>query len=302
LETQVLDFRRLRLLHELKLRGTIAAVARALSYSPSGVSQQLSILEREVGVPLLEPAGRGVQLTPQGEVLAEHARWLLARLEQAEADVERSLAEVSGVVRIAVFQSAAHAFIPRAVALLANSHPAIQVEVTEREPEQGLFDVAARDFDLAVAEQYPGVTRPHRAELDRVHLASDQIRLALSPSQSEVRSLADARDLLWVLEPEGTAARQWAMQCCRAEGFEPKVRFETADLMAHIRLIRMGNAVGLLPDLLWSEDVPTVRLVNLVGNPKREIFTAARAATRDRPAVAACREALGTAVAELHLT
>jgi DNA-binding transcriptional LysR family regulator len=296
----MLDFRRLRLLHELKLRGTIAAVARALSYSPSAVSQQLSLLEREVGVALLEPVGRRVQLTRQGEVLAEHARWLLARLEQAEADVERSLDEIAGVVRIAVFQSAAHAFIPQTLTLLARKHPAIQVEVTEREPEQGLFDVAARDFDLVVAEQYPGVTRPHREGLDRVHLAADPIRLAVAPDSTDIASLSDAREQPWVLEPEGTAARQWAVQCCRAAGFEPAVRFETADLMAHIRLIRSGNAVGLLPDLLWAGAAPSVRMLDLASHPKREIFTSTRESTRERPAVVACRQALALSVAELQ--
>lgn len=296
----MLDFRRLRLLHELKQRGTIAAVASALSYSASGVSQQLSILEREVGVPLLEPVGRRVQLTPQGEVLAEHAWWLLARLEQAEADVERSLDEVSGMVRIAVFQSAAHAFIPQALALLADSHPAIEVAITEREPEQGLFDVAARDFDLVIAEQYPGITRPHRAELDRVRLTADTIHLAVPTDRPDITSLAVARDLPWVLEPEGTVARQWAAQRCRAAGFEPRVRFETADLMAHVRLIRSGSAVGLIPDLLWAGETPTLRLVALEGQPRREIFTSTRLSARDRPAVVACRLAFASAVAELQ--
>ncbi|WP_230007500.1 LysR family transcriptional regulator, partial [Microbacterium sp. Bi128] len=54
------DLRRLRLLHELSVRGTLAAVAEALSFSPSTISQQLAQLERDAGVPLLEPDGRRV--------------------------------------------------------------------------------------------------------------------------------------------------------------------------------------------------------------------------------------------------
>ena len=105
----MLDVRRLRLLVELSQRGTLAAVAEALSYSPSSVSQQLSQLEREAGVPLLVQVGRRVQLTPQAELLVGHARAVLDRLEEAESDVARSLTAVGGTVRIAVFQSAAHA-------------------------------------------------------------------------------------------------------------------------------------------------------------------------------------------------
>ena len=63
----MLDLRRPRLLGELRRRGTITAVAEVLSYSPSAVSQQLSTLEKETGVLLLEPAGRRVRLTPQAD-------------------------------------------------------------------------------------------------------------------------------------------------------------------------------------------------------------------------------------------
>ena len=90
----MLDVHRLRLLRELDRRGTLAAVARALSYSPSAISQQLSQLETETGVALLEPAGRGVRLTPQARILVEHTEVILKQLEEAEADLRASLAEV----------------------------------------------------------------------------------------------------------------------------------------------------------------------------------------------------------------
>ncbi len=83
----MLDVRRLRLLLELHARGTLAAVAEALHQSPSSVSQQLSQLEREVGVELLRKVGRGVQLTPQAAILVEHAEAVVRRLEQAETDL-----------------------------------------------------------------------------------------------------------------------------------------------------------------------------------------------------------------------
>jgi DNA-binding transcriptional LysR family regulator len=309
----MLDVRRLRLLVELSQRGTLAAVAEALSYSPSSVSQQLSQLEREAGVPLLVQVGRRVQLTPQAEVLVEHARAVLDRLEEAESDVARSLTTVGGTVRIAVFQSAAHAIVPQALTLLRAEHPDLRVEVTEREPELALFDVAARDFDLVIAEQYPGHTRAHRDDLDRVHLAADVIRLALPPDATSGGRVAPpqatrieatpdtpnplpaASGLPWVLEPAGTASREWAEQLCREAGFEPDVRFETADLMAHIRLIRSGNAVGLLPDLVWAGEVPNVTLIDLPGHPQREVFSSTRLAAATRPAVVACRDALARA-------
>ena len=148
-----------------------------------------------------------------------------------------------------------------------------------------------------IAEQYPGHTRAHRDDLDRVHLAADAIRLALPPHPARPGTvgLAAASAMPWVLEPQGTASREWAEQLCREAGFEPDVRFETADLMAHIRLIRSGNAVGLLPDLVWAGEAPNVTLVDLPGHPEREVFSSTRLAAASRPAVVACRDALARA-------
>ncbi len=103
----MLDLRRLRLLHELRRLGTVSAVADALSYSPSTVSQQLRVLEREAGTPLFEPAGRRVRLTDAAIVLAEHADHLLAGAERAQADLAAAAAgAVAGVVRVGSFQTA----------------------------------------------------------------------------------------------------------------------------------------------------------------------------------------------------
>src|SRR5688500_10559890 len=103
----MLDLRRLRLLRELHRRGTGAAVADALRYTPSAVSQQLAMLERETGGVLLERAGRGVRMTDAALVLVEHADALLERAEVASADLAAAAGAVTGRARIASFQSAA---------------------------------------------------------------------------------------------------------------------------------------------------------------------------------------------------
>lgn len=286
----MLDLRRLRLLRELKVRGTIAAVAEALAYSPSSISQQLALLETEAGVALLVKSGRRVQLTPQAEVLVAHTALLLERVELMEAELVSSLTEVRGTVRLAVFQSAALGIIPQALALLAAEHPALRVEVTQREPENALFEVWARDFDLVIAEQYPGHSAPRQPDLDRVGLCEDELRLG------GAASLSDAAGMAWVMEPRGTASRHFAEQLCRTAGFEPDVRFETADLQAHIRLIESGNAAAILPDLVWAGRSPSVSLVSLDGAPRREVFTSVREASRDRPTILAVRDVLTRAV------
>lgn len=289
------ELRRLRLLHELAQRGTLAAVAEALSYSPSTISQQLAQLEREAGVPLLLPDGRRVRLTEHGAALAAHAARALDADERIRGELEELQPGIAPV-RVAVLQTAARTVVPTALTLLAARAPALRVELAEVPPEEGLFELSARGFDLAIAEQYPGLTREHRPGLDRHVLGADPMRLATSPAIPPP-ALGDLVDSAWVMEPAGTAAREWAVQQCRAAGFEPDVRFELADLSAHVALISAGHAVGMLPGLLGASAIQPLTLSPLPGDPVREIFTASRTASAGRPGIRLVRDAIAEAFA-----
>src|SRR4051795_9568336 len=124
----MLDLRRLRLLRELHERGTIAAVADALQFTPSAVSQHLGILERAAGVKLLERAGRSVRLTDAALVLVEHAAALLERAARAEADLAGAAATVSGRVRVAAIQSMSLRLALPAIKALARDAPRLLCE------------------------------------------------------------------------------------------------------------------------------------------------------------------------------
>jgi len=292
----MLELRRLRLLRELSIRGTIAEVADVLSYSPSSVSQQLSQLEDEAGVELLRRNGRKLALTPQAQVLVAHTEELLGSMERAEADLAATMSSVSGTVRLAVFQTAMLAVMPPVLRKLHDLHPHLRVEMTQHEPEEALHETSARNFDLVIAEQYQGHAAPIFETLDRRHLAHDPIRLALPLLGGEgnadfdrVTSLTEAATLPWVMEPPGAASRHWAEQSCRMAGFEPDVRYETADLQAHVTLVETGTAVALLPDLVWTPFERQLRFVDLDNSPVRTIFTAMRHSSARSPSIAAVR-------------
>src|SRR3954452_2619057 len=148
----MLDVRRLRLLRELAARRTVTAVAEALSYTPSAVSQQLAALERDAGVQLLERVGRGVQLTDAGRRLVVHADAVIAQLEAAEADLARVSGRVAGRVRLASFQTAAHALVIPALEPLEQRHPDLQCEIVQAEAEDALPGLRLGDVDMVLAE------------------------------------------------------------------------------------------------------------------------------------------------------
>src|SRR3954447_16125145 len=148
----MLELRRLRLLHELHARGTIAAVAEALQFTPAAVSQQLAVLEREAGVRLLERVGRNVRLTDAALLLAGHARDLLERAERAEAELAASAGRLTGRGRIGAFQSVSMAIAAPAMRELADTE--LRLELIEAEPEQALPALALGDYDLVLADEW----------------------------------------------------------------------------------------------------------------------------------------------------
>lgn len=287
----MLDLRRLRLLRELARRGTITAVAEALSYSPSAVSQQLAALEKEAGVRLLEPAGRRVRLTPQGDLLVAHTEVLLEEMERAEAALAQSLNETVGTLRVAAFQTAVLALVPYALSQLARQHPSLRVEVTELEPEVALPALVAGEFDLVLGEEYPGQPLLRPRDTERHDLLTDELRL-ITPAEWSERSLPSLASRPFVMEPVGTTARQWATAACRQAGFEPDARYTTTDLQIHLRLVESGLAAALLPDLSGASDRHDVVAHQLRGRPRRQIFTTVRRGAARHPKVQAFTSAL----------
>ncbi|MGH2945375.1 MAG: LysR family transcriptional regulator [Solirubrobacteraceae bacterium] len=319
----MLDLRRLRLLHELHRRGTVSAVAEALSYSPSTVSQQLGVLQREAGTPLFEPAGRRVRLTDAALVLAGHAEELLAGVERAEADLASAVAgAVAGLVRVGSFQTASLNLLLPAMGALRDAHPGVQVRLVEMEPEPALEALRSHALDLVLADEWAGAPRPRLAGLDREDLFTEPVALALPathpalggddagdhPAGEEVREdarvhpaggggaidLAQFAGAVWAAGDPGGGMAQLVRRVCNEHGgFDPAIHHHTNELGMLLALVAEGHAVTLLPEIARAQDAPGVAVRPIADAAlTRTVFTAARSGADRRPALAAVREAL----------
>jgi DNA-binding transcriptional LysR family regulator len=296
----MLDLRRLRLLRELEARGTLAAVADALQFTPSAVSQQLAVLEREAGVRLVERAGRGVRLTDAGHLLADRAAGLLAGAEAAEAELAAAAGQVVGRARIGAFQSVSMFVAGPAIAALAESAPGLRTELIEAEPEEALPALALGDYDLVLADEWQHQPRPRFPGLDRHDLHVDRVRLVLPDNRewgSKV-SLADLRDAPWISGPDRQGWHDMTLHACRElGGFDPLVRHRTNDGIVTQHLVALGIGVAMLPDLVTDERFPGVSLRRIAeGDEHRTIFAATRSADATRPSVKALLAAVRDAV------
>ncbi len=293
----MLNASRLSLLVELDERGSLTAVADALGYTPSAISQQLAKLEDETGRSLLEPVGRGVVLTAAGRTLALHGRDVLERLEAAAAALEDAEA-ISGTVRVAAFQTAARGLLVPVFEQLARTHPGLVCELVDQEPEAALPRLRSGELDLVVAEEYPHALRARDPRLIRHELGADELWVALPARHPVARkggpvALADLADEPWATPWEGSSYASMVEGACRAAGFEPLIRHRVTDFGTLLDISRSGLAVALVPSLGGASEGRGLALRPVAGGGlERKLFAAARRGAAARPALDVLVEAL----------
>jgi DNA-binding transcriptional LysR family regulator len=285
----VLSAHRLRLLAELHRRGSVSAVADALHFTPSAVSQQLALLERETGTPLVERVGRGVVLTDQGRALAAHGERVVEALEAAEGELASGRG-LSGSVRVAAFQTAARYLAAPALEALQARHPERTVALIEADAEETLPILAVGELDVAVAEEYEHAPRARDRRMTRFDLTTDALRVAISRDHrlggsTRPLRLAALAGEPWAYYP-GTAYGEMFLHACRAiGGFEPELRHRVSDMQTLLELAARNLGVAIVPMLGSPQEDPRVVIRPVAGTRlTRAIYAVVRGSQVDRPA------------------
>ncbi|MEU3735424.1 LysR substrate-binding domain-containing protein [Streptomyces sp. NPDC033538] len=265
-----METRRLHLLVDLARLGSMRAVAEAQSTTTSTVSQQITVLAREMGTALTEPQGRRVRLTPAGRRLAEHATGILAAVEAARLDVAPG-AEPNGTLRVAGFATAIRSFLLPVVADLAGSHPRVNVLIREHEPAEALALLATDETDLALTYDYNLAPAADDPTVHPTPLWSARWGLGV-PAHADVCGMttlevfARFRAHDWIVNSRNTADETAIRTLASMAGFTPRVthRADSLDLVQGMIAAQLG--VGLLP--LGTVPFPGVRFLPLTGSNK----------------------------------
>jgi DNA-binding transcriptional LysR family regulator len=302
----MLDLHRLRLLKEFAARGTIAATAAALGYTPSAVSQQLAALEREAGTALLDRTARSAELTDAGLRLAAHAERILAQVEEAEADLSAAAREPSGRVSVAAFPTAAAAFAP-SLARSLRAHPGLTLLLRQTQRVEGLRQVSSAEVDVALVDDWSnGLAGSESALLRFYPLVRDPLVLVV-PRGHPLADPAEPVDLRrlretgrWMMAPAGEPSRQAVDLLLAGAGGAPPVPWEFEGLGTILSLVAKGIGVAAVPRLALAAGDARVAVRELPdGSPAREVYAVARAASVRRPSVAVILTALHEGVGHL---
>jgi DNA-binding transcriptional LysR family regulator len=301
----MLDLRRLRVLHAVSRHGSLTAAAAALGYSSSAVSQQISALERDIGMPLTERSGRRIALTPAADILVAHTDVLLGQLELAESDVASLRDSITGTVRIAAFPSAAANIVPTAWSTLTHTTPHLQLELHEMEPDESLPALLAANIDIAIAHEYDLVRRPLDSQYEQRELMTDPVLIAVASdgafSSGQTLGLSSLSDQPFLAPHARTSCAEMTTRACADAGFVPRITARATDFNVLLNLVGAGLGVALVPALAAQRPPANVRLVSPAVPITRRIFTASRRGGDRKPAVRVALDALTQATNEAML-
>lgn len=302
-----MDVNRLSLLRELAERGTVGAVADAMKVTPSAVSQQLKVLEREAGYTLVEPAGRGVALTAAGRSLVQTATEIAVAIERAEGRWREYMARPAGIVRVATFPTGGEMLLPGMLTRMADS-PEVELICSDEDGVMIDFGDLTPDYDIVIADSPTTAASWHDRGLQVVPLMSEPLDVALPEGHPLARKASlSPRDVVgetWIGVPHDYPFDRVLSQVVAATGEPVRIAQRISDNGIVEALVAGGHGIAILPRFTTREHSNGLVTRPLVGiRAKREIAALLRPDRFERPSVRVVVQALrdeARAVAEQH--
>ena len=272
------DLVQLRSFLEVHQRGTVAAAATALGYTPPAVTQQLAKLERGLGVSLFDRAGGRLVITDAGRALAPVAQEMLALAAHA-ADVVHSTPPRRQVVISGIASALSAVVVPS----LARLQALADVVIVEAEDAGALRELWLGNIELAMIQEYPGDELARDERLDYHVMATDTLRLVLPPEWPPSTRLGDLHDLPWLVNGTGTRCETATKRVLEDARLDVSIRADITDNELLLRVVSKGHGATIVPDLVLAQ----TRVEVTVATQRLGISRTLLAVTRHRPTAAA---------------
>jgi DNA-binding transcriptional LysR family regulator len=272
----MLDVRRLRVFSEVAARGSFSAAADALTLTQSAVSQHITALEREVGLPLIERGTRPVELTEAGYALTRHATGIFARIDGAEQELGEIAGRRLGRLRFGTFPTALATLVPPAFAAFRRDHPEVTLTVVDDHLQRLIPRLEAGELDLALIYGHEAIPDISGSDLERIPLLDDVFQAVLPAGHRLARrrrlELSDLSREPWIGGAPTSAWYRIACDACRRAGFTPQADFASDDHIAVQALVAAGLGVSVIPGLAVVHPLPGLAVRKLSsGAPRRHI-------------------------------
>ncbi|MFC4114218.1 LysR family transcriptional regulator [Nonomuraea zeae] len=289
----MLDIVRLRVLAAVAAHGSVTEAARVLHYSQPSISHHLARLEAATGARLIQRAGRGIRLTPEGELLARRAAEIIGRVDAAGAELAAQLGLRTGRVRLAAFSSALSVLVPPAATALSRAYPNIELHLVDAHPTLASRQLRDGSADLAIVHRYDDVVPDDGLRYS--YLLDDPMYLL---SRDAGATLEGHRDSTWIAGCENCRAE--LLQFCQAAGFSPRIAYTSDDIVVEQAFVAAGLGVTTMPGLALRSHHADGVVASELPAFRRRIYLATFGEPPDPPATTAFIDALRTAVEALR--
>lgn len=289
----------------LERHGSVAAVAAATSYTPSAVSYQLRQLADQLGVKLIEPAGRGIKLTGAARIVLRHASIIQTQCEEMRSELAATSEEFSGLFTMCGFSTAATHLLPHATVTLRDRHPRLRVRLIEAEPANCFDLLEAEEADLALVMVTADSPPLSDDRFDQQLLLDDPLDLVVPAGHPltarQTVTLADAALEPWSIGTPGGAYHQLTVAACVAAGFTPNMAYQADEWETGAALVAQGLCVMLMPRLGSIDQRWPVARIQLSGEPApaRRIMAVTRKGGAGHPLVAEALDLIHTSSSSL---
>ncbi|MGH3680043.1 MAG: LysR family transcriptional regulator [Natronosporangium sp.] len=284
----MLDIVRLRVLAAIAAHGSVTKAAESLHYAQPSVSHHLARLEAETGARLVQRVGRGIRLTPEGQLLARRAAEIVGRVDAAAAELSAMVGLRTGRVRLAGFESALSTLVPQAATAMRRTHPGIELSLVDAHPRVALTMLRDGLVDAAVIFRYDDAT-PDGVRV--THLFDDPMYLL---SRQPGQALLDHRDSAWIAGCEH--CRREFTDACRTAGFTPRIAYTSDEIVVKQALVAAGLGVTTMPGLALRSHRAAGIEATEVPHFRRRVYLATYGEPPDPPATTAFVTALRAAV------
>ncbi|PQZ93041.1 LysR family transcriptional regulator [Arthrobacter sp. MYb227] len=299
-----MEVHQLQILRELGDLGSVKAVASAMYVTPSAVSQQLALLQRNIEVPLTRKEGRNLVLTEAGEVLAAAGASVISSLAAARSAIGAFQESASAPVSVAGFHSVGQALFAPLLSKLTDPGSPVPQFFDEDVAQQDFPALSAR-YDLVLAHRMDHTPQWPNDRVIVTPLAHEPLDIAL-PASHRLASKATLApiDLInerWVVSREGFSPADVLGAISAVSGSAPLIIHRINDYATVTALVASGDVIGILPRYTAGAAVGknvVLRELHGIAN-RRRIDLLARPETMHRRSVQLVVQAMGSAMAEL---
>lgn len=250
-----LKIRHLVLVDALTRRGSVVGAAAELHVTQPVATRGLHDIEEILGVSLYDRGPRGITPTIFGQAFTEHARAVLAQLNQASRHVLELSDADRGAVTVGTHLAGSSILLPVAIGVLKRSRPSLTVIVREGTPDALLADLESGRVDIIVGR----LTSPTTEFISRTPLYDETVRL-YSGTQHPLSDIPDVplNELSlypWILPGAETSLRRELEEFFVRHGLDlPRNRVEVTSFLTVRKLLIENDFVAALPSLIAAED------------------------------------------------